>query len=63
MTDEGLRGTLELNLQSVMLSNRAAVRTFLTRGQGGVILNLSRHRPGARRQRGPERHRRTGPKT
>jgi len=63
LTDEGIRGTLELNLHSVMLSNRAAVRCFLARGHGGSILNLSRHRPGARRRRGPERQRRPGPKT
>lgn len=41
LTDAGLRGTLELNLHSVMLSNRAAVRSFLARGHGGAILNLS----------------------
>ena len=41
LTDEGLRGTLALNLQSVMLSNRAAVRRFLAAGTGGAILNLS----------------------
>ena len=63
LTDEGIRSTLELNLHSVMLSNRAAVRCFLARGHGGSILNLSRHRPGARRRRGPERQRRPGPKT
>lgn len=41
MTDDGMRGTLELNLQSVMFSNRAAVRRFLEAGTGGSILNLS----------------------
>jgi NAD(P)-dependent dehydrogenase (short-subunit alcohol dehydrogenase family) len=41
LTDEGLRGTLALNLHSVMLSNRAAVRRFLAAGSGGAILNLS----------------------
>lgn len=40
MTDDGLRGTLELNLHSVMLSNRAAVRQFLGQGGGGAILNM-----------------------
>lgn len=40
VTDEGLRGTLELNLHSVMLSNRAAVRQFLAQGTGGAILNM-----------------------
>lgn len=40
MTDEGLRATLELNLQSVILSNRAAVRAFLAHGSGGAILNM-----------------------
>jgi NAD(P)-dependent dehydrogenase (short-subunit alcohol dehydrogenase family) len=41
ITDEGLRATLELNLHSVMLSNRAAVRQFRAQGRGGAILNLS----------------------
>ena len=40
LTDEGLRGTLELNLHSVMLSNRAAVRQFMAQRTGGAILNL-----------------------
>ena len=40
MTDEGWRGTLELNLTSVIYSNRAAVRQFLAQGAGGSILNL-----------------------
>lgn len=40
LTDEGLRGTLELNLHSVMLSNRAAVREFMAQRTGGAILNL-----------------------
>lgn len=40
MTDEGLRYTLELNLQSVIFSNRAAVRQFLRQGGGGCILNM-----------------------
>lgn len=40
MTDEGLRYTLDLNLASVMASNRAAVRQFLEQGGGGCILNM-----------------------
>lgn len=40
LTDEGLRATLELNLHSVMLSNRAAVRQFLAQGSGGAVLNM-----------------------
>lgn len=37
---EGWQQTLDLNLTSVMLSNRAAVRAFLKAGQGGAILNM-----------------------
>jgi len=37
---EGWNKTLELNLTSVMLSNRAAVRYWLKRERGGSILNL-----------------------
>jgi NAD(P)-dependent dehydrogenase (short-subunit alcohol dehydrogenase family) len=40
MTDDGLRATLALNLESVILSNRAAVRQFLAQGSGGAILNM-----------------------
>jgi len=40
MTDEGLRYTLDLNLGSIMLSNRAAVRQFVKQGGGGCILNM-----------------------
>jgi len=40
LSDEGWQKTLELNLTSVMHSNRAAVRKFLEFGQGGVILNV-----------------------
>jgi NAD(P)-dependent dehydrogenase (short-subunit alcohol dehydrogenase family) len=40
LTDEGWRGTMELNLTSVIYSNRAAVRQFLAQGTGGSILNL-----------------------
>ena len=41
LTDEGWAATLELNLTSVMLSNRAAVRQFLARNTPGSILNVS----------------------
>lgn len=40
MTDEGWRATLDLNLTSVVYSNRAAVRQFLAQGSGGSILNV-----------------------
>lgn len=40
ITDDGLRATLELNLHSVILSNRAAVRQFVAQGGSGAILNL-----------------------
>lgn len=39
-TDAGWEHTLRLNLTSVFLSNRAAVRHFLKQGGGGVILNV-----------------------
>ncbi|MFM9081715.1 MAG: SDR family NAD(P)-dependent oxidoreductase, partial [Opitutaceae bacterium] len=39
LTDEGIRGTLELNLHSVMLSNRAAVRAVRAPGAGGSVIN------------------------
>lgn len=38
--DEGWGKTLELNLNSVFYSNRAAVRQFLEQRSGGSILNL-----------------------
>ena len=41
LTDDGWRATLDLNLTSLMLSNRAAVRQFLAQGSGGSILNMS----------------------
>jgi NAD(P)-dependent dehydrogenase (short-subunit alcohol dehydrogenase family) len=41
VTDVGLRGTLELNLHTVVLSNRAAVRQLLAQKTGGAILNMS----------------------
>ena len=40
LTDEGWRATFDLNLTSLMFSNRAAVRQFLAQGGGGSILNL-----------------------
>ncbi len=40
LTDEGLRYTLDLNLASIMMSNRAAVRQFLNQGSGGCVLNM-----------------------
>src|SRR5262245_17425160 len=41
MSDSGWRDTLELNLSSVMYSNRSVVRQLLKQGTGGTILNLS----------------------
>lgn len=41
MTEEGWLKTLHWNLDSVMLSNRAAVNYFMDRQQSGVILNMS----------------------
>jgi NAD(P)-dependent dehydrogenase (short-subunit alcohol dehydrogenase family) len=40
VTDEGIDATLDLNLASVIRSNRAAVRQFIRQGGGGVILNM-----------------------
>lgn len=40
MTLEGWQETLNLNLSSLMLSNRAAIRTFLKLKRGGTILNM-----------------------
>lgn len=39
-TLEGWNKTLELNLSSVMLSNRAVIRYWRQMGRGGAILNL-----------------------
>lgn len=39
LTLEGWEKTFQLNLTSLMLSNRAAVRQFLAQGRGGAILN------------------------
>jgi NAD(P)-dependent dehydrogenase (short-subunit alcohol dehydrogenase family) len=40
ITYEGWQHTLNLNLTSLMLSNRAAVRYFLKNNRAGVILNM-----------------------
>jgi NAD(P)-dependent dehydrogenase (short-subunit alcohol dehydrogenase family) len=40
ITLEGWNRTLELNLTSLMLSSRAAIRAFLEAKQGGTILNM-----------------------
>lgn len=40
MTLEGWQETMNLNLSSLMLSNRAAIRTFLDLQKGGTILNM-----------------------
>lgn len=40
VTDEGVDYTLDLNLKSLIYSNRAAVRQFLEQGKGGVLLNM-----------------------
>lgn len=41
LTIDGWNQTLNLNLTSIMLSNQAAVQTFLARGTSGTILNLT----------------------
>lgn len=41
LTDEGWDYTLNLNLSSLVYSNRAAVRQFLKQETGGAILNMS----------------------
>jgi NAD(P)-dependent dehydrogenase (short-subunit alcohol dehydrogenase family) len=40
VTDAGVRSTLDLNLSSIIYSNRAAVRFWLEKGMPGSILNL-----------------------
>ena len=40
LTDDGWHATFDLNLTSLMFSNRAAVRQFLAQGTGGSILNI-----------------------
>lgn len=41
MTDEGIHATLDLNLKSVLYSNRAAVQQFIEQKSGGSILNMA----------------------
>ena len=41
VTDQGIQATLELNLHSIILSNRAAIQTWLELEQRGVILNMA----------------------
>jgi NAD(P)-dependent dehydrogenase (short-subunit alcohol dehydrogenase family) len=41
LTLDGWNGTLELNLTSLMLSNRAAIKKFQELKKGGAILNMS----------------------
>lgn len=40
VTDAGVDHTIDLNLKSLIYSNRAAVRRFREQGGGGVILNM-----------------------
>jgi NAD(P)-dependent dehydrogenase (short-subunit alcohol dehydrogenase family) len=40
-TDAGWQATIDANLKSVFLTNRAAVRQFLKQDSGGTILNMS----------------------
>jgi NAD(P)-dependent dehydrogenase (short-subunit alcohol dehydrogenase family) len=40
LTDEGIEYTLDINLKSLLYSNRTAVRQFKAQGGGGVILNM-----------------------
>src|SRR6187200_400163 len=41
LTDEGIAQTLDLNLKSVLYSNRAALQQFLKQDSGGAILNMA----------------------
>ncbi len=41
LTDEGWQSTIDLNLSSLIFSNRAATRQFLDQKSGGTILNMS----------------------
>jgi NAD(P)-dependent dehydrogenase (short-subunit alcohol dehydrogenase family) len=41
LTLEGWNKTIELNLTSLMLSNQAAIKSFLRLNQSGTILNMS----------------------
>lgn len=40
VTDDGIAATLQLNLNSLILSNRAAVRQFIAQRSTGAILNM-----------------------
>src|SRR3954452_15204044 len=40
LTTEGWEKTLQLNLTSLMFSNRAAIKFFMDNKRGGVILNM-----------------------
>jgi NAD(P)-dependent dehydrogenase (short-subunit alcohol dehydrogenase family) len=40
-TLEGWQSTIDANLKSVFLTNRAAIRQFLKQGTGGTVLNMS----------------------
>lgn len=40
LTDDGWRYTCDLNLTSMIYSNRAAVQQFMKQGDGGTILNM-----------------------
>lgn len=41
MSDEGWEKTLSLNLNTMMKTNRSAIRAFLDQKKGGAIVNLS----------------------
>ena len=41
LTTEGWEKTLQLNLTSLMFSNRAAIKYFMQQNKGGVVLNMS----------------------
>jgi NAD(P)-dependent dehydrogenase (short-subunit alcohol dehydrogenase family) len=41
LTDAGIDVTLNLNLKSLIYSNRAAIQQFLKQGTGGSILNMT----------------------
>jgi NAD(P)-dependent dehydrogenase (short-subunit alcohol dehydrogenase family) len=41
LTDKGWEATLQLNLNSLFYSNRAAIQQFLAQGSVGSILNIS----------------------
>jgi len=41
LTDEGIDVTLNLNLKSLIYSNRAAIQQFIQQNSGGTILNMT----------------------